>query len=324
MLSAAPVVLTMEQSPAAEPPDFQHDPVMLEEILDAFDEAPSGVIADLTLGGAGHATATLDRRADIVVHGFDRDEIALASAGEQLAPYGARAVLHKTRFDMAAHLLSQATIPEVSGFLMDLGVSSPQLDVAERGFSYRADGPLDMRMDNGQTRTAADIVNNYAPGELLDVLRSYGDERHAGRIVDAIVAARPLTTTTALATLVADAIPAAARRKSTGHPAKRTFQALRIEVNDELSILGDTIDSMISLLAPGGVGLVLTYHSGEDRIAKDRMRTAIDAGALPGMPATSDFEWFFRGAKTASDSELERNPRARSARLRAIRKRKKP
>ena len=294
---------------------------MLDEILDIVDDLPPGNFADLTLGGAGHAAATLDRRPDVTVHGFDRDDVALEAAGQVLASFGERAVMHKTRFDMAASLLRQADVPAISGFLMDLGVSSPQLDVGERGFSYRIDGPLDMRMDNGQSRTAADIVNTYAPGELVDVLRSYGDERHAGRIVDAIVSARPLSTTTELAELVAGAIPAAARRKSTGHPAKRTFQALRIEVNDELSILGDTIDSMINMLAPGGVGMVLTYHSGEDRITKDRMRKTIDARSLPGMPAMSDFEWFFRGAKTASDAELERNPRARSARLRAIRRR---
>ena len=294
---------------------------MLDEILSIIDDLPPGVFADLTLGGAGHGVATLEQREDLTLHGFDRDDVALEAAGQRLSAFGERAVLHKTRFDLAASLLRQSDVPAISGFLMDLGVSSPQLDVGERGFSYRIDGPLDMRMDNGQSRTAADIVNTYAPGELVDVLRSYGDERHAGRIVDAIMSARPLSTTTELAELVSNAIPAAARRKSTGHPAKRTFQALRIEVNDELSILGDTIDSMIRMLAPGGVGLVLTYHSGEDRITKDRMRKTIDDGALPGMPATSDFEWFFRGAKTASDDELERNPRARSARLRAIRRR---
>ncbi len=297
---------------------------MLDEILRIIDGLPPGVFADLTLGGAGHAAALLTRRADLTLYGFDRDDVALEAAGQRLAAFGDRAVLHKTRFDLAASLLRQGDVPAISGFLMDLGVSSPQLDVGERGFSYRIDGPLDMRMDNGQSRTAADIINTYAPGELVDVLRSYGDERHAGRIVDAIMSARPLSTTTELAELVTNAIPAAARRKSTGHPAKRTFQALRIEVNDELSILGDTIDSMIHLLAPGGVGLVLTYHSGEDRITKDRMRKMIDDGALPGMPSTSDYEWFFRGAKTATDGELERNPRARSARLRAIRKRVEP
>lgn len=311
----------MNRTPDTATPEFHHDPVMLNEITTIMSNLPSGAFADLTLGGAGHASAALSASNNLTLHGFDRDDVALAAAGKRLEPFGDRAVLHKTRFDMAAHLLRQSGVPSISGFLMDLGVSSPQLDVGERGFSYRIDGPLDMRMDAGQKQTAADVLNTYTPGELIDVLRSYGDERHAGRIVDAIVAARPLTSTAELAELIANAIPAPARRKSTGHPAKRTFQALRIEVNDELSILGDTIDSMIGMLAPGGVGLVLTYHSGEDRIAKDRMRKTIEDGALPGMPALSDYEWFFRGAKTASDAELEQNPRARSARLRAIKKR---
>ncbi len=298
--------------------DFHHDPVMEAEIVEILSSLSSGVFADLTLGGAGHAVAALDANADLTVHGFDRDDVAIEAASTRLAPYGDRAVIHTTRFDRAAGLLRESGVSRISGFLMDLGVSSPQLDVGARGFSYRIDGPLDMRMDHRDTKTAADIVNTYAPGELLDVLRSYGDERHAGRIVDAIMSARPLTTTGELAQLVADAVPAAARRKSTGHPAKRTFQALRIEVNAELEILGDTVESMIEMLQPGGVGLVLTYHSGEDRITKDRMRNAVDGDAPPGMPTTSDFRWFFRGARTAGETELDRNPRARSARLRAI------
>lgn len=308
-------VLTMEQ-----PTGFHHDPVMIGEITAIIASLHSGVFADLTLGGAGHSAAALDSHGGIVIHGFDQDDVALHAANLRLRPFGARAVTHKTRFDEASTILRDAGISEISGFLMDLGVSSPQLDVGDRGFSYRLEGPLDMRMDANQRQTAADVVNTYAPGELIDVLRSYGDERHARRIVEAIIAARPIKTTTALAELIANAIPAPARRKSTGHPAKRTFQALRIEVNNELAILGDTVDSMIELLAPDGVGLVLTYHSGEDRIVKDRFRTAIEAGALPGMPSASGFEWFFRGARTASDEELEQNPRARSARLRAIRR----
>lgn len=298
--------------------NFHHDPVMESEIVEILGELQPGVFADLTLGGAGHAVAALTANHALTVHGFDRDDVAIDAASARLKPFGERAVIHTTRFDRAAHLLEEVGIESISGFLMDLGVSSPQLDVGARGFSYRIDGPLDMRMDHRDAKTAADIVNTYAPGELLDVLRSYGDERHASRIVDAIMSARPLSTTGELAQLVADAVPAAARRKSTGHPAKRTFQALRIEVNAELEILGDTLESMIDLLAPGGVGLVLTYHSGEDRITKDRMRTAIDGDAPPGMPTTSPYRWYFRGARTAGDLELERNPRSRSARLRAI------
>lgn len=300
------------------PADFHHDPVMETEISETFRALAPGVLADLTLGGAGHAVAALKANSGLDVHGFDRDDVAIAAASARLAPFGDRSTVHTSRFDRAATILRDAGIAEISGFLMDLGVSSPQLDVGSRGFSYRIDGPLDMRMDHRDTKTAADIVNTYAPGELLDVLRSYGDERHAGRIVDAIMSARPLTSTGELAQIVADAVPAAARRKSTGHPAKRTFQALRIEVNAELEILGDTLESMIAMLAPGGIGLVLTYHSGEDRITKDRMRTAIDGDAPPGMPTTSPYRWFFRGARTASEAELEQNPRSRSARLRAI------
>ena len=162
------------------------------------------------------------------------------------------------------------------------------------------------------------MVNSYSYGELVDVLQSYGDERHAKRIAQAIVDGRPFTSTAKLAETIADSLPAAVRRKSTGHPAKRSFQAIRIEVNDELAILGDTVEAMIELLSPGGAGLVLTYHSGEDRIVKDRMRTAIEAGAPAGMPPTSEFRWLWRGARTPQDSEMEQNPRARSARLRAI------
>lgn len=312
---AVPLLMLMT---AEHPTDFHHDPVMESEISEIIADLPAGVFADLTLGGAGHAVAALGANSELSLHGFDRDDLAIGVSSQRLSPFGSRVVVHTARFDDAAARLKASGVNEINGFLMDLGVSSPQLDIGERGFSYRLDGPLDMRMDQNDSKTAADIVNTYAPGELLDVLRSYGDERHASRIVDAIMSARPLQTTGELAQLVADAMPAAARRKSTGHPAKRTFQALRIEVNNELAILGDTVESMIDMLAPGGVGLVLTYHSGEDRITKDRMRTAVEGDAPPGMPTTSPFSWFFRGAKTASEIEIERNPRSRSARLRAI------
>ena len=175
-----------------------------------------------------------------------------------------------------------------------------------------------MRMDTDQDRTAADVVNGYSLGELIDVLSSYGDERHAKRIASAIVAGRPFTRTAELANAIAESLPAAVRRKSTGHPAKRSFQAVRIEVNEELSILGGTLEAMFDLLAAGGMGIVLTYHSGEDRIVKDRMRSVIEAGVPAGMPPTSDYRWSWRGARTPSDEEIEFNPRARSARLRGI------
>jgi len=309
----------MERANSRESGEFDHTPVMLAEILELVSDTPSGVYADLTLGGAGHAAAVLDARPDLTLHGFDQDPVALSAASTRLANHE-HVTLHDTRFDQAARLLVDGGVASVSAFLMDLGVSSPQLDVGERGFSFRHDGPLDMRMDTRQSLTAADIVNSYEPGELVDVLRSYGDERQAKRIVSAIVANRPFTSTAALAETITDAMPAAVRRTSTVHPATKTFQALRIEVNDELAILGSTLDSMISLLAPGGVGLVLTYHSGEDRIVKDRMRTAIDGDALPGMPSSSGFSWTFRGARSPSEVEVEQNPRSRSARLRSIRR----
>ena len=297
---------------------FDHSPVMVEQIAELAADLPTGVFADLTLGGAGHGVAVLDANDDLSLFGVDQDDMALAAAGSRLAPYESRATLVKTRFDGAADALRDAGHDEVSGFLMDLGVSSPQLDLAERGFSYRNDGPLDMRMDTTQAQTAADVVNGYSVGELIDVLVSYGDERHAKRIAHAIVDGRPFTSTASLAETIAGALPAAVRRKSTGHPAKRSFQAIRIEVNDELAILGDTVDSMVDMLSAGGAGFVLTYHSGEDRIVKDRMRRTIEAGALAGMAPQSDYRWLWRGARTPSADEVEANQRARSARLRAI------
>ncbi len=300
------------------PPEFQHDPVMVAEIAEIAADLSPGTFADLTLGGAGHGVAVLDANPELELFGVDQDDLALAAAGERLERFGPRATLVKTRFDGAGTALVDAGHEVISGFLMDLGVSSPQLDIADRGFSYHNDGPLDMRMDTGQQRTAADVVNNYSFGELVDVLSAYGDERHCKRIAQAIIDGRPFTSTTQLATAIADSLPAPVRRKSTGHPAKRSFQAIRIEVNDELAILGGTLDTMIDMLDTGGVGMVLTYHSGEDRIVKDRMRRVIEAGVPAGMAPTSDYRWSWRGARTPSDSEVEENPRARSARLRAI------
>ena len=206
--------------------------------------------------------------------------------------------------------------------LFDLGVSSPQLDRAERGFSYRQAAPLDMRMDRRGGPTAATVVNEYPEAELASVLRRYGDERFAARIARAIVAARPVSTTGELADLVREAIPAPARRRG-GHPAKRTFQAIRIEVNDELAILPGSIDAAIELLAPGGRIAVLSYHSGEDRIVKDRLREAETGGCTcpPGLPcvcgAVPVVRLLRRGGWVADPAEVARNPRAESARLRA-------
>lgn len=307
---------TSSMSPRSE---FEHEPVMAGPTLDALEDMPGGVFVDATLGGAGHTTAVLDWRGDVHVHGFDQDPDAIAVASERLAAYGDRAHVHYARFDEATTVLVDHGVDQICGFLMDLGVSSPQLDWADRGFSYQHDGPLDMRMNTEHHRSAADVVNNYSVDELIDVLRSYGDERNAVRIAKAIEAHRPIATTGELATIITEAVPAAVRRRP-GHAAKKTFQAIRIEVNDELAILGPALDALISLLGPGGIGLVLTYHSGEDRIVKNCMRTAVEADDLPGMPSRSDYEWLFRGARTPSADEVERNSRSKSARLRGIRR----
>ena len=300
------------------PANFDHVPVLADEVLQVLAAAPDGIFADLTLGGAGHAQAILHARAGVSLHGFDQDPHAIEVSTQRLAHFGERVRIYRKRFDSAAATLRSSGVDRVSGFLMDLGVSSPQLDGADRGFSFRQDGPLDMRMDPDRSPTAADVVNSYSVGELRDVLEAYGDERHSARIVRAIVEQRPITTTNQLAEIVENAVPAAVRRKATTHVATRTFQALRIEVNDELAILGDTVDAMIDMLAPGGIGIALTYHSGEDRIVKDRMRRKIAGDTPAGLPVTSPFDWAFRGARTASESEVARNPRARSARMRAI------
>ncbi len=300
-------------------PDFAHVPVMLDEIVELFAEVPAGVFADLTIGGAGHSWAVLERNPGLVLHGFDQDPTAVDAADARLADFGSRATIHHSRFDRASSILRDEGVAQLSAFLMDLGVSSPQLDRPERGFSYRHDGPLDMRMNPGSDLTADRVVNDYPIAELIDVLRSYGDERHAVRIARAIERARPIEGTARLAEVVANAVPAAARRTG-GHPATRSFQAIRIEVNAELSILGAALDQMIEMLAPGGLGLVLTYHSGEDRIAKDRLRAAITSDDLPGLPRTSAYDWAWRGARTPGSRETDANPRARSARLRGIRR----
>lgn len=296
---------------------FDHIPVMLTDVIERITTVPDGLWVDGTLGGAGHAVAVLDSNDGLRLHGFDRDPMAIDAASKRLSRFGERAQVTRTRFDSISSVLRESDISEISGFLLDLGVSSPQLDLPERGFSYHEAGPLDMRMDPDDNLTASDVVNGYPAGELRDVLRSYGDERHAARIVDAIIAARPITTTDALAAIVADATPAAARRKP-GHPARRTFQAIRIEVNAELSILAGTIESLIDMLAVGGVGFVLTYHSGEDRTTKTVMRTMVEDGVLPGIPNPRGLEWAWRGAQKPAAREIEANPRSRSARLRGI------
>jgi 16S rRNA (cytosine1402-N4)-methyltransferase len=300
--------------------DFDHHPVMLDEIVAAFQPVPAGVVVDATVGGGGHSEGILDSRPDVNVLGLDRDPAALAAAHERLARFGDRFSTARCRFDDLPDAMAASDVARLSGALFDLGVSSPQLDRAERGFSYRQDGPLDMRMDPDAQWSASDVVNGYAEGELRRVIRTYGDERFASRIARAIVTNRPIETTTELAAIVTSAIPAPARRTG-GHPAKRTFQAIRIEVNGELDALAPAIDAAIEAVVPGGRIAVLSYHSGEDRIVKERFRVATGAcecpPELPCICGAVQTVRLVRGLRrTPTVEERETNRRAASARLR--------
>jgi 16S rRNA (cytosine1402-N4)-methyltransferase len=319
---------------------FAHDPVMVEEVTALLGPVPPGVVVDGTVGGGGHAAAILGAHPHLGVLGLDRDPEALAAAADRLAPFGGRAVLRRARFAdleavvVAAHgaggpswptwggATADAATPALSGVLLDLGVSSPQLDRPERGFSYRQEGPLDMRMDPTAGRSALDLVNGADAGELAALFAANGEGRLAGRIARAVVAARPLATTTELAEVVARAVPAALRRR--GHPARRVFQALRIAVNQETEELSSVLPSALRLLAVGGRLVVVSYHSGEDRLVKAAMADAATGGCTcpPGLPcvcgARIEHRLVFRGARTASAAETARNRRAESAKLRAV------
>lgn len=317
---------------------FHHLPVMLDEIVDLARPLPDGTFLDATVGGGGHALAILEAHPGLRLVGLDRDPVALDAAARRLEPLGDRVILLRERFDRAVAALGHTVprdgdggetagaepAPRLSGFLFDLGVSSPQLDHADRGFSFRNDGPLDMRMDPDSPLSADEVVNHYDQRLLAELIRRNSDERNAARIAAAIVAARPIETTAQLADIVAAAVPAPARRRG-GHPARRTFQAIRIEVNDELRILGPALDRVLDILAPGGRGMVLTYHSGEDRIAKDAFRRRTSQPDVPrGLPVDveePDYVLLRPVARKATATEIEANPRASSARLRAIERR---
>ena len=309
---------------------FRHQPVMGAEVVALLADVPAGLFVDATLGGGGHSALILDARPDLRILGLDQDTSALEAAAANLARFGDRVLLRHTRFDFLGEIMSDSTVQELaphglSGVLFDLGVSSPQLDRAERGFSYRNDGPLDMRMDPSRGRSAADIVNESTMGDIAHILRDYADERFAGRIARAIVAMRPITSTVELAAIVRDAIPAPARRTG-GHPAKRTFQALRIAVNLELDVLPTALDAAIDHTCVGGRVLAMAYHSGEDRIVKERFRQAVTGGCTcpPGLPcvcgALKPARFVKQGSIKPTKAEIEMNPRAESARMRVIEK----
>ena len=307
---------------------FHHLPVMVHHVVDLFGPVPPGVVVDATVGGGGHAEALLRAHPHLSVVGLDRDLDAVGAAGERLSPFLERGQVHHARFDRLATVMSDLGLRSASGVLFDLGVSSAQLDRPERGFSHRGEGPLDMRMDAdpaSEEPTAADLVNSEPEADLSRLLARYGDERFASRIARAIVAARPVASTTELAALVRDAIPAPARRRGR-HPATRTFQALRIAVNAELDLLPEALDQAIDLLVAGGRCAVLAYHSGEDRIVKARFRYAATGGCTcpPGLPCgcgAVPTVRLVRGIpRKPSADEVAANPRAASARLRAVEK----
>jgi 16S rRNA (cytosine1402-N4)-methyltransferase len=301
---------------------FEHTPVLRDEVVSLFASVPDGVVVDATVGGGGHAAALLEAHPGLRLVGLDRDPAALDAARLRLASFGDRVTLIRSPFSVLNQVASDLELGEFSGVLFDLGVSSPQLDRSERGFSYRQDGPLDMRMDPGAGTTAADVVNTMPEEQLASLFRANGEGRLSGRIARAIVRARPLTSTRELADVVASAVPQAARRK--GHPARRVFQALRIEVNDELGQLDATLPFAVQHLAVDGVCAVISYHSGEDRLTKQCFADAVTGGCVcpPGLPcvcgAVSHHRLVFRGARKPSPAEIAANPRAESARLRAI------
>ncbi len=307
--------------------EFSHLPVMAREVVELFLPIPAGLIVDCTVGGAGHATLLLAARADWRLLGIDRDVDAVAVARERLAPFGHRAHVVHGGFEHLGDIVAEhGEGTQIMGILADLGVSSPQLDRPERGFSYRFDAPLDMRMDAKQTLTAAEVVNEYDEDELADVIARYGEERFARRVAHAIVAARPLHTTRQLVDVIRNAIPAPARRKG-GHPARRTFQAIRMEVNRELPNLAEGLDESVHVLGPNGRMVVLAYHSLEDRMVKDTFAdwagSRVDPVAPPKLPVATNagiarVRLLTRRPLRPSEAEIAQNPRAESARLRSV------
>ncbi len=285
----------------------------------------SAVVVDATLGLGGHAEAMLERFPHAHLVGIDRDTEALGLAGARLAAFGDRTDLVHAVYDELPDVLADLGIDGVDGVLFDLGVSSLQLDERERGFAYSYDAPLDMRMDTSRGITAADVVNTYAAGDLLRIIRSWGEEKFAGRISAAIVSARdvePLSTTAQLVDVIRAVVPAGAARTG-GHPAKRTFQALRIEVNEELPVLERAVPAAIDATHTGGRVVAMSYHSLEDRIVKRSFTAGTTSSAPPGFPVELEQHKAYlraltRGTEAPTPTEIEENPRAASARLRAV------
>lgn len=312
----------------------RHVPVLLDRVVALLApalERPGSVMIDATLGLGGHSEAVLTRLPQARVIGVDRDPQALAMSRERLAPFGDRFTGVHAVYDEIPTVIADLGLDHVDGVLFDLGVSSMQLDLPERGFAYAVDAPLDMRMDGSTGPTAADVLNTYSAGELARILKQYGEERMARRIADAVVrerAAEPFTTSARLVELLYATIPAPARRTG-GHPAKRTFQALRMEVNDELRVLERAMPAAVEAIGVGGRVVVESYHSLEDRLVKrvfaDATRSTVPDD-LPFVPEGSEpsYRLVTRGSELADEGEIEENPRAASVRLRAIERTRAP
>ena len=297
----------------------------LELLSPAIITSASPVVVDATLGLGGHAEALLQKFPHLTVIGIDRDLAAIAKATVRLSAYSDRLKTSHNTFDAIGDVVKNFGVTKIDGALFDLGVSSMQLDLAERGFSYTQDAPLDMRMDQTQVLTAAEIINSYQPGQLVRILRTYGEEKFATRIVESIMKARaiaPLNSTLQLADLVKKAIPAATRRTG-GNPAKRTFQALRIETNDELGAVKRALPVALDLLTVGARLVVMSFQSLEDRIVKEIFVSASTSGTPRELPVelpqfAAKFSLVFRGSQTPNVSEIAENSRSQSVRLRAI------
>jgi len=305
-----------------------HTPVLLERCVELLAPAltnPGAVLVDATEGMGGHSEALLARFADIRLIGLDRDTDALRIAGDRLARFGDRVTLVHTVYDGIAEAVASAGVRRVDGILFDLGVSSLQLDEADRGFAYAHDAPLDMRMDQTAGTTAADVIATYGEGDLRRIFERYGEEKLAGRYARAIIAARadtPILRSGQLVDILVAATPVAVQREGRGHPAKRVFQALRIEVNAELSVLDRALPAAMGLLRVGGRIVVMSYQSLEDRLVKrafaDASTSTSPAGLPVGLPEhAARFRLLVKGAELASDEERARNPRATPVRLRA-------
>lgn len=308
---------------------FQHTTVLLKETVDGLNIRPDGIYVDCTLGGAGHSEYLLSKLSDQgMLYSFDQDNTAIENAKVKLSQYANRVTLIQSNFKYLKEELHALGVNKVDGVLYDLGVSSPQLDTPERGFSYQHDAPLDMRMDQSASISAFDVVNSWSYEDLVRIFFQYGEEKFSKQIARKIEAARekkPIETTFELVELIKEGIPAPARRKG-GHPAKRVFQAIRIAVNDELSVFEDSLEQAISILNPKGRISVITFHSLEDRICKKVFKTASSLPDLPhGLPVVPDeykptLKLITRKPILPSEEELEGNNRARSAKLRIAEK----